>query len=87
MYKRKEILNDQERILLSRLYKLDRQINAFILHHKNMSMNKLLPKTDFIKKANMLYNEMSYKLINISLRETKYTHNLVDLKKIIASKN
>ena len=86
MYRKREILSDQEKILLSRIYKLDRQIGSFIIHHKNMSMNKLLPQTDFIKKANNLYNEMSIKLINISLKETKYTHNLVDLKKILANK-
>lgn len=86
MYRKREILSDQEKILLSRIYKLDRQIGAFVIHHKNMSMNKLLPQTDFIKKANILYNEMSLKLINISLKETKYTHNLVDIKKILASK-
>ena len=87
MYHRKEILNDEEKKLLSRIYKLDRQIGSFIIHHKNMSMNKLLPQTDFIKKLNLLYNEMSKKLINISLKETKYTHNLVDLNEIIANKS
>ncbi len=86
MYRKREILSDQEKILLSRIYKLDRQIGAFVIHHKNMSMNKLLPQTDFIKKANILYNEMNLKLINISLKETKYTHNLVDMQKILASK-
>ncbi len=85
MYK-KEILTDNEKILLSRIYKLDRQINAFIIHHKDMSMNKLLPQTDFIKKAKSLYNEMDKKLINISLKQTKYTHNLVDMKKILENK-
>lgn len=85
MYK-KEVLTDNEKILLSRLYKLDRQIKAFMLHHKSMSMNKLLPSTDFIKKANLLYSEMSKKLINISLHETKYTHNLVDIKSILENK-
>lgn len=86
MYRRREILDDQEKIMLSRIYKLDRQIGAYIIHHKDMSMNKLLPKTDFIKKANMLYNEMSKKLIDISLKETKYTHNLVDMKSILENK-
>ena len=86
MYHKKEILTDQEKILLSRLYKLDRQLEAFIIHHKDMSMNKMLPKTDFIKKANLLYNEMNKKLIDISLKQTKYTHNLVDIKKILENK-
>ena len=85
MYRR-QILNDNEKILLSRIYKLDRQKGAFVIHHKDMSMNKMLPKTDFIKKANLLYNEMSKKLIDISLKQTKYTHNLVDIKKILENK-
>ena len=86
MYYKKNILNDQEKILLSRIYKLDRQIEAFYQHHNKESMNYLLPKTDFIKKANLLYQEMSKKLIDISLKETKYTHNLVNMKKIIQEK-
>ena len=77
------VLSDQERILLSRLYKLDRQIESFMMHHKGVSMNKLLPQTDFIKKANDLYSIMDKKLINISLERTKYTHNLVDIKQFI----
>ncbi len=80
MYKKNRvILNDQEKILLSRLYKLDRQIGAYMMHHKNISMNKLIPQTDFIKKANDLYRMMDKKLIDISLERTRYTHNLVDL--------
>ena len=86
MYRKKEVLNDQEKILLSRIYKLDRRIGAFMMHHKNASMNKLLPQTDFIKKANDLYSIMSKKLINISLLETKYTHNIVNLDRIIKDK-
>ena len=86
MYKKREILSDKERILLSRIYKLDRQINAFMMHHKGISMNKLLPQTDFIKKANLLYEEMSNKLIEISLKQTKYTQNLVYIDKIIKRK-
>ncbi len=80
MYKKdRVILNDQEKILLSRLYKLDRQIGAYMMHHKNISMNKLIPQTDFIKKANDLYRMMDKKLIDISLERTRYTQNLVDL--------
>ena len=80
MYKKdRVILNDQEKILLSRLYKLDRQIGAYMMHHKNISMNKLIPQTDFIKKANGLYRMMDKKLIDISLERTRYTQNLVDL--------
>lgn len=79
--KKKIILTDEEKILLSRLYKLDRKISAYMMHHKNESMNYLLPKTDFIKKANDLYSEMDNKLIMISLERTKFTQNLVDLKK------
>lgn len=80
MYKKdRVILNDQEKILLSRLYKLDRQIGAYMMHHKNISMNKLIPQTDFIKKANDLYKMMDKKLIDISLERTRYTQNLVDL--------
>ena len=86
MYRKKEILSDNEKILLSRIYKLDRQIKAFVIHHKDESMNKLLPQTDFIKKASELYNQMSKKLIDISLRETKYTHNIVNLDDIIRNK-
>ena len=86
MYRKKEILNDNEKILLSRIYKLDKQIKAFMIHHKDESMNKLLPKTDFIKKANDLYNKMSKKLIEISLKQTKYTHNLVNINEIIKNK-
>jgi hypothetical protein len=83
---KRESLCDSEKIMLSRIYKLDRQIGAYMLHHKNMSMNKLLPTTDFIKKANLLYRQMSKKLIEISLKQTKYTHNLVDMKKILSTK-
>lgn len=86
MYWKKEILNDNEKIMLSRIYKLDRQIGAYMMHHKKMSMNKLLPTTDFIKKANLLYNEMDKKLIEISLKQTKYTQNLVDMEKILNTK-
>ena len=74
-------LTDGERILLSRIYKLDRQIEAFYTHHKGESMNKLLPKTDFIKKANELYQLMNDNLIEISLKRTKYTQKLVNLEK------
>lgn len=86
MYHKKEILTDQEKILLSRLYKLDRQLEAFIIHHKDMSMNKLIPKTDFIKKAYALYQEMNSKLIMISQKQTKHIHRLVDLNAILNNK-
>ena len=80
MYKKdRVILKKQKKILLSRLYKLDRQIGAYMMHHKNISMNKLIPQTDFIKKANDLYRMMDKKLIDISLERTRYTQNLVDL--------
>lgn len=84
MYKKyHQELNDEEKILLSRLYKLDRKINAFMIHHKNESMNKIIPQTDFIKKTHELYSMMSYKLIKISLERTKFTQNLVDIKRYI----
>ena len=76
-------LTDKEKILLSRIYKLDRQIDTFMRNHQSFSMNKLLPQTDFIKKANNLYQEMNENIIKISLKKTKYTQNLVDLKKIL----
>ena len=79
-------LSDEERILLSRLYKLDRQIETYQNNHKNESMNKLLPKTDFILKVNTLYQMMSFSLIEISMKRTKYTNNLVDIKKILEEK-
>ena len=78
---RKEKLKDEEKILLSRVYKLDRQIQVYIKHHKNESMNKLLPQTDFIKKANLLYDEMSDKLIKVSVKNAKYFYNLVNMNK------
>ena len=71
-------LSDKEKILLSRIYKLDRQIETYMNNHKDISMNKLLPKTDFIKRSNELYKEMDAKLIKISLKKTKYTQNFVD---------
>ena len=80
-------LNDQEKIMLSRLYKLDRKIDTFMQNHSKMSMNELLPKTDFIKKANELYQIMSPKLIKISLERTKHTQNLVDIAKILEKKS
>lgn len=76
-------LSDNERILLSRLYKLDKKIGNFMEHHPNESMNKLIPKTDFIVKCNQIYNLMSKDLIKISLQRTKYTDKLVDIKKYI----
>ena len=76
MYKK---LPDKDRILLSRIYKIDRQIETYMNNHQNISMNKLLPKTDFIKKINNLYSEMSSDLIKISLKKTKYTQNLVNI--------
>ena len=64
-------LNDQEKILLSRIYKLDKQIETYIKNHKNEDMNKLIPKTDFIKKSNELY-----KLNNTNYDE--YTSLMID---------
>ena len=78
------VLPDKDRILLSRIYKLDRQIETYMKNHENMSMNKLLPKTDFIKKANNLYQEMNENIIKISLKKTKYTQNLVDINKYLS---
>ena len=75
----KQDLSDKEKILLSRVYKLDRQIDTFMKNHQNMSMNKLLPQTDFIKKAHLLYQEMDNKLIKISLNKTKHLQNLVNI--------
>lgn len=78
------VLPDKDRILLSRIYKLDRQIETYMKNHENMSMNKLLPKTDFIKKANNLYQEMNEDIIKISLKKTKYAQNLVDINKYLS---
>lgn len=78
------VLPDKDRILLSRIYKLDRQIETYMKNHEDMSMNKLLPKTDFIKKANNLYQEMNENIIKISLKKTKYTQNLVDINKYLS---
>ena len=78
------VLPDKDRILLSRIYKLDRQIETYMKNHEDMSMNKLLPKTDFIKKANNLYKEMNENIIKISLKKTKYTQNLVDINKYLS---
>lgn len=86
MYWKKGLLGDSEKIMLSRIYKLDRQIGAYMMHHKNISMNKLLPTTDFIKKAYLLYNEMEKKLIEISLKQTKYTQKIVDMNQILRDK-
>ncbi len=79
--KEKVVLSSKERILLSRIYKLDRQINTFMMNHRDKSMNELIPQTDFIKKAYDLYSQMNQELIDISLKKTKYTQNLVDLRK------
>lgn len=78
------VLPDKDRILLSRIYKLDRQIETYMKNHEDMSMNKLLPKTDFIKKANNLYQEMNENIIKISLKKTKYTQNLVDINRYLS---
>ena len=78
------VLPDKDRILLSRIYKLDRQIETYMKNHEDMSMNKLLPKTDFIKKANNLYQKMNENIIKISLKKTKYTQNLVDINKYLS---
>ena len=78
------VIPDKDRILLSRIYKLDRQIETYMKNHEDMSMNKLLPKTDFIKKANNLYQEMNENIIKISLKKTKYTQNLVDINKYLS---
>ena len=78
------VLPDKDRILLSRIYKLDRQIETYMKNHEDMSMNKLLPKTDFIKKANNFYQEMNENIIKISLKKTKYTQNLVDINKYLS---
>ena len=78
------VLPDKDRILLSRIYKLDRQIETYMKNHEDMSMNKLLPKTEFIKKANNLYQEMNENIIKISLKKTKYTQNLVDINKYLS---
>ena len=80
----KKELPDNDKILLSRIYKLDRQIETYMNNHQNMSMNHLLPKTNFIKKANIIYQEMNEPLIKISLKKTKYTQNLVDINKYIS---
>lgn len=80
----RNVLPDKDRILLSRIYKLDRQIETYMKNHEDMSMNKLLPKTDFIKKANNLYQEMNENIIKISLKKTKYTQNLVDINKYLS---
>lgn len=70
-------LNDQEKILLSRIYKLDKQIETYIKNHKNEDMNKLIPKTDFIKKSNELYKLMNDKIKEIAFENTKYIKNLI----------
>ena len=80
----RNVLPDKDRILLSRIYKLDRQIETYMKTHEDMSMNKLLAKTDFIKKANNLYQEMNENIIKISLKKTKYTQNLVDINKYLS---
>ncbi len=80
----RNVLPDKDRILLSRIYKLDRQIETYMKNHEDMSMNKLLPTTDFIKKANNLYQEMNENIIKISLKKTKYTQNLVDINKYLS---
>ena len=76
---KKVILTDQEKIILKRIYKLDHQIEVYIQNRSNESTNKLLAKTDFIKRANDLYKEASKRVIDISIKRTKYTHNLVNL--------
>lgn len=86
MYRKKEFLSDRERILLSRIYKLDRQIDTYIKNHPNMKTIEIMSKTDFIKRANLLYEEMDQKLIEISLKQTKYTNNLVDMKSLLKKK-
>lgn len=75
----KNILSSNEKILLSRLYKLDYQIGKYMLHNKDKSMNEMIPKTDFIKKAQLIYKEMNTNLIDISLKRTKYVQNLVNI--------
>ena len=82
--KKKIILTDQEKIILSRIYKLDRQIAIYIKNRPNESTNKLLAKTDFIKKANALYKEASKQVITISIKNTRHTHNLVDLSSFLS---
>lgn len=86
MYRKRKILSDKERILLSRIYKLDRQIDTYIKNHPKMKTVEILSKTDFIKRANLLYEEMDQKLIEISLKQTKYTNNLVDMNKLLKKK-
>ena len=76
---KKIVLTDKEKIILSRIYKLDRQICVYVKNRPNESTNNLLAKTDFIKKANLLYKEASERVIEISKKNTKYTHNLVKL--------
>ncbi len=80
---KKIILTDKEKIILSRIYKLDRQIDTYIKNRPMESTNKLLEKTDFIKKANELYKEASKRIVEISKKNTKYTHNLVNISIII----
>ena len=86
MYRKKEILSDKERLLLSRIYKLDRQIDTYMKNHPKMKTLEIMAKTDFIRRANLLYDEMDKKLIEISLKETKYTNNLVDMNSLLKKK-
>ena len=80
------ILTDQEKIILSRIYKLDKKMGTFIKNHSNESMNKLIPKTDFIKNTNELYLQATKRVIEISLKNTKYIQNLCDVNKILNKK-
>ena len=54
------VLPDKDRILLSRIYKLDRQIETYMKNHEDMSMNKLLPKTDWDKNGNFTAGGLSW---------------------------
>ena len=77
----KVILADKEKILLSRIYKLDRQITVYLKNRPNESTNKLLEKTDFIKKANELYKEATPRVRDISSENTKYVYHLANIDK------
>ena len=82
MRKEKRItLTDQEKILLSRIYKLDRQIMVYLKNRPNESTNELLAKTDFIKKANELYKGASLKVKEISSENTRYVYRLINIDK------
>ena len=78
---RRITLTDKEKILLSRIYKLDRQIMVYLRNRPNESTNKLLEKTDFIKKANELYKEATTNVKEISNENTKYVYHLANIDK------